>query len=109
VLVVAISCRDQGAGVADDHLSAEAVGEEAVMVRAEVRAAAGERAEERRRPLGRRFEVGAAAGFGEHGGDLLLEELVDESVQLVPVGAHADKDTGQYRQPGARRPASPNR
>jgi hypothetical protein len=32
--------------------------------------------------------MGAATGLGEHGGDLLLGELVDESVQLVPVGAH---------------------
>ena len=35
-----------------------------------------------------RLEVGAAAGFGEHGGDLLLGELVDESRagELRPVG-----------------------
>jgi hypothetical protein len=74
-------------------LSAEAVGEQVVVVRAEVRAPAGERAEEGGWPLGCRPEVGAAAGFGEHGGDLLIGELVDESVQLVSVGAHV----GGYR------------
>jgi hypothetical protein len=90
-LVVAVGCGDQGAGVADDHLAAEAVGEELVVVAAEVRAPAGEGAEESGWPLGRRLEVGAAAGFGEHSGDLLLGELIDKSVQLVPVGAHVER------------------
>jgi len=94
VLVVAVSCGDQRTGVADDHLSAEAVGEEVVVVGAKVAAAAGEGAEEGWRPFGSGFQVGAASGFGEHGGDLLLGELVDESVQLIPVGAHEQRLPG---------------
>jgi hypothetical protein len=91
------------------NLSAEAVGEQVVVVRADVRAPTGERAEEGGWPLGCRPEVGAAAGFGEHGGDILLGELVDESVQLVSVGARVGRVPASADRAGARRVASPFR
>lgn len=68
-----------GAGVADDHSGApEAFGEQVLVVAPEVAAAARERAEPLRRPLAGRLRLGLAAGFGEHGGNAVVGQLLDQ-------------------------------
>jgi hypothetical protein len=44
--------------------------------------------------------VGAAAGFGEHGGDVLPGELDDESVRLASVGARVGRYQPALTEPG---------
>ena len=89
VLVVAISCRNQRASVANDHSGTpESLGEKVVVVAAEVGTAAGERAEPGRRPLTRRHRPALTTSLGEHGLNTVVRQLLDQPPQLVPLGTH---------------------
>lgn len=90
VRVVTVCGRDERTGVADDHSGAsEALGEQIVVIAAEIVAAAGEGAEPRGRPRRGGPRFGLAAGFGEHGRNPVVGQLLDEPLQLIPLSAHA--------------------
>ena len=89
VLVVAISCRYQRAGVANDHSGTpESLGEQIIVVASEIRPATGERAEPRRWPLTRRHRPALPTDLGEHGLNPVVRQLLDQPPQLVPLGTH---------------------
>lgn len=78
VLVVPIRSGDQRPGIDDDRSGTpEPVGEQIVVVAAQVGAAAGEGAEPRRRPLRNRLKPPLPTG-----------QLLHEASQLVTLGAH---------------------
>lgn len=89
VVVVAVGCGHERAGVADDHSGAsDAVCQEIVVVAAEIVAAAGEGGEPGRWPFAFCPGIVLAAGFGEHGRDALVGKLFDEAFEFVALGAH---------------------
>lgn len=73
-----------------------------VVIATQIRPAASERGEPRRRPLGRRLETPLPTGLGEHSANTLVGQLVHEASQLVTLGAHINDDTGQDRRPEAK-------
>jgi len=89
VVVVAVCSRDQRAGVADDHSGApEALGEQILVLAAEVVSSAGEGGEPRRRPYGGWLLLALTTGLGKDSTDPLVGQILDETPQLVTLGAH---------------------
>ena len=89
VLVVAIGGRNQPAGVANDHSGTpESLGEQILVIAAEVRPAASERPEPRRRRLNRRHRPALTTSLGKHGLNPVVRQLLDQPPQLVPLGTH---------------------
>jgi hypothetical protein len=89
VVVVAVCGCDQRSGVADDHSGApEALGEQIVVVAAEIMPSTGEGREPRRRPDGRWLLLVLTADLGEDGRDALIGKVLDETPQFVALGAH---------------------
>jgi hypothetical protein len=91
VLVVAISCRNQRTSVANDHSGTpESLGEQIVVVAAEVGTAAGERAEPGRRPLTRRHRPALTTSLGEDGLNTVVRQMLDQPPQLVTLRTHTN-------------------
>jgi hypothetical protein len=89
VLVIAISGRNQRTSVADDQSgTAEAFGEQIVVLAPEIRTTAGERAEPGRRPLGGRFRSALPTSLSKHGQNTVVGQLLDQPPQLVPLRAN---------------------
>ena len=89
VVVVAVGGRDQGAGVADDHSGAsETLGEQVVVVAAEIVPSTGKGSEPRRWPGGRWLLLMLTTDLGEDGRDALIGKILDETPQFVALGAH---------------------
>ena len=89
VVVVAVGGRDQRTGIADDHSGApETLGEQVVVVAAEIVPATGEGREPRRWPNGRRLLLVLTPCLGEDGRDPLVGQVLDETPQFVTLDAH---------------------
>lgn len=93
VRVAAVGGCDERPGIADDHSAPEALGQQIVVVATEIRAAALERSEPSRRPLGRWLRPSLTARLGEDREHALLRQLLDQPLQLIPLGAHESQGT----------------
>ena len=87
--VVAIGGRHQRTRVANNHSGTpESLGEQVLVVAAEIRSAAAEGPEPRRRPLTSRSLAALPTGLREHSRDAVLRQLFDQAPQLVSLRAH---------------------
>ena len=73
----------------DDHSGTpESLGEQVLVVAADIRSAAGERPEPRRRPLTSWNLAALPTSLREHSRDAVLGQLLDQAPQLVSLRAH---------------------
>lgn len=88
-LIVAISGRNQRARVAHDHSGTpEPLGEQILVLAAEIRPAAGERSEPRRWPRTRACPLALASSLRKHSRDAVVGQLLDQAPQLFSLRAH---------------------
>lgn len=88
--------RHQRARVADDHrLAAEALGQQLVDTVRGIRATSRDRPEPRRRPRHRRGCARQSLHLDQGSRYLILGQLLDQAVQLIAGGGHADHDTSR--------------
>ena len=108
-MVVTVCGCDERAGVANDLSgTSEAFGEQVLVVTSEVGVPAGKRGEEGGGPRGGRWlRRLLAADFGEHGGDAVVGEFLDQSLQLVALGAHESRIAARALWQGQRAVAIP--
>jgi hypothetical protein len=77
-------------GIAHDHSGApESVGEQIVVIAAQIGPSALERPEPSRGPLAGRLEGGLTSCLGEDGRHPVVGQLLDQFLQLIALGAHA--------------------